>query len=72
MQRVDTHIATLAELITDNPKQLSRVVTLRSLAKQKMDELAHTIVLYGEGKKDEEARTKASWKERLAGSASLK
>jgi len=53
VQRVDTHIATLAELITDNPKQLSRVVTLRSLAKQKMDELAHTIVLYGEGKKDE-------------------
>jgi len=53
VQQIDSHIASLAELVTDNPKQLSRVVTLRTLSKVKLEELATTIALYGEGRKDE-------------------
>jgi PAS domain S-box-containing protein len=52
-RQLDAHIASLAVLIADNPRQLSRVVMLRALAKQKMDELARTIVLYGEGNKEQ-------------------
>ncbi len=53
VQQIDSHIATLAELVTDNPDQLSRVVTLRTLSKVKLEELATTIALFGEGRKDE-------------------
>ena len=50
---IDAHIASLSELVTDNPAQLSRVVTLRTLSKTKLEELATTIALFGEGRKDE-------------------
>ncbi|HEU4416058.1 MAG TPA: CHASE3 domain-containing protein [Candidatus Angelobacter sp.] len=53
IQQVDTHIASLAELLADNHDQVSRVVTLRNLSKAKLDELAHTIALYGENQKDQ-------------------
>jgi CHASE3 domain sensor protein len=53
VQQIDSHIATLAELVADNPKQLSRVLTLQTLSKVKLDELATTISLFGEGRKDE-------------------
>src|SRR6476620_656987 len=53
VQQVDSHIASLAELVTDNRTQLSRVVTLRTLSKVKLEELATTIALFGEGRKDE-------------------
>ena len=53
VQQIDSHIATLAELVTDNPQQLSRVVILRNLSKIKLEELATTIALFGEGRKDE-------------------
>jgi PAS domain S-box-containing protein len=53
VQQIDSHITTLAELVTDNPGQLSRVVTLRTLSKVKLEELATTIALFGEGRKDE-------------------
>lgn len=53
VQQLDSHITTLAELVTDNPKQLSRVMTLRTLSKVKLEELATTIALFGEGRKDE-------------------
>jgi PAS domain S-box-containing protein len=51
--QVDSHIASLAELLADNQQQLSRVMTLRTLSKVKLDELATTIQLFGEGRKDE-------------------
>jgi PAS domain S-box-containing protein len=51
--QVDSHIASLAELLADNPQQLSRVMILRTLSKVKLDELATTIQLFGEGRKDE-------------------
>jgi len=51
--QVDSHIASLAELLADNPQQLSRLMTLRTLSKVKLDELATTIQLFGEGRKDE-------------------
>jgi PAS domain S-box-containing protein len=53
VQQIDSRITTLAELVTDNPKQLSRVMTLRTLSKVKLEELATTIALFGEGRKDE-------------------
>ena len=53
MQQIDSHIATLAELVTDKPQQLSRVMILRNLSKIKLEELATTIALFGEGRKDE-------------------
>jgi PAS domain S-box-containing protein len=52
VQQIDSHIASLAELVADNPKQLSRVLTLRSLSKVKLDELATTIALFSEGEKE--------------------
>jgi PAS domain S-box-containing protein len=51
-QQIDSHIASLAELVADNPKQLSRVLTLSTLSKVKLDELATTIALFSEGEKD--------------------
>ena len=53
VQQIDSHIASLAELVADNPKQLSRVLTLRNLSKIKLEELATTIALFGEGRNDE-------------------
>jgi len=53
VQQVDSHIATLSELVTDNPQQLSRVVILRELSKIKLEELATTVALFSEGRKDE-------------------
>ena len=53
VQQVDSHIANLAELVTDKPQQLSRVVILRNLSKIKLEELSTTIALFGEGRKDE-------------------
>lgn len=53
VQQIDSHIASLAELVADNPEQLARVITLRTLSKVKLDELATTISLFGEGRKDE-------------------
>jgi PAS domain S-box-containing protein len=53
VQQIDSHITTLAELVTDNPKQLSHVMTLRTLSRVKLEELATTIALFGEGRKDE-------------------
>src|ERR1700760_2305577 len=54
--QIDSHLSSLAELVRDNPQQTERIPILRSLAKQKLDELARTIQLYGENQKDE-ART---------------
>lgn len=53
VQQIDSHFASLAELVADNPKQLTRVLTLRNLSKIKLEELATTIALFGEGRKDE-------------------
>jgi PAS domain S-box-containing protein len=53
VQQIDSHIASLSELVTDDPKQLSRVLILRNLSKIKLEELATTIALFGEGRKDE-------------------
>ena len=53
VQQIDSHIATLADLVADNRQQLSRVVVLRELSKIKLEELATTIALFGEGRKDE-------------------
>lgn len=53
VQQIDSHIATLADLVADNRQQLSRVVILRELSKIKLEELATTIALFGEGRKDE-------------------
>ena len=50
------HISKLAELIGDNPRQVERVARLRALKEQKLAELAQTIALFNEGKK-EQART---------------
>jgi PAS domain S-box-containing protein len=51
-QQMDAHVNNLAELVADDPKQQSRIVTLRTLNKVKLDELATTIALFGEGEKD--------------------
>lgn len=53
VQQIDSHFASLAELVADNQKQLTRVLTLRNLSKIKLEELATTIALFGEGRKDE-------------------
>lgn len=53
VQQIDSHITNLAELVADDPKQLARVLTLRNLSKIKLEELATTIALFGEGRKDD-------------------
>jgi PAS domain S-box-containing protein len=53
VQQVETHLNSLAELVADNPRQQPRIPALRSLAREKLDELARTITLYGENRKDE-------------------
>lgn len=47
------HIARLAELTADNPRQQERVARLRTLKEQKLDELAQTLKLYDEGEKEQ-------------------
>ncbi|HZU30847.1 MAG TPA: CHASE3 domain-containing protein [Candidatus Angelobacter sp.] len=56
VNQIDSHLSSLAELVADNPQQTAHIPELRSLTKQKLDELARTIQLYGENQK-EEART---------------
>jgi PAS domain S-box-containing protein len=51
-QQVDAHVNNLAELVADNPTQVPRIATLRTLNKVKLDELATTIALFSEGEKD--------------------
>jgi PAS domain S-box-containing protein len=46
------HIAKLAELTADNPRQLERVARLRVLKQQKLDEMAETLKAYDEGDKE--------------------
>jgi PAS domain S-box-containing protein len=53
LTQVDAHINKLAALVADNPQQSARMPMLRSLSKQKLDELAHTIELDSAGKKAE-------------------
>ncbi|MBZ5507306.1 MAG: CHASE3 domain-containing protein [Acidobacteriia bacterium] len=47
------HISKLAELVADNPRQVERVDRLRTLKQQKLEDLAQTIALFKEGKKDQ-------------------
>ena len=51
------HIARLAELTADNPRQRERVARLRTLKQEKLDELAQTLKLYDEGEKDQAKST---------------
>jgi PAS domain S-box-containing protein len=51
--QVGSHIDTLAELTSDNPRQQSAVADLRGLVRTKLEELASTIALYRSGKQDE-------------------
>jgi PAS domain S-box-containing protein len=43
----------LARMTTDNPRQQANIAQLRSLAHQRIDELAQTIALYRSGKPDQ-------------------
>jgi PAS domain S-box-containing protein len=52
VHQIDVHVNNLAELVADNPTQVSRIATLRTLNKVKLDELATTIALFSEGEKD--------------------
>src|SRR6478735_12160098 len=47
------HVARLAELTADNPRQKERIARLRTLKEQKLDELAQTLKLYDEGEKEQ-------------------
>src|SRR6476646_5773803 len=47
------HVARLAELTADNPRQQERVARLRTLKEQKLNELAQTLKLYDEGEKEQ-------------------
>jgi PAS domain S-box-containing protein len=51
--QVGSHLDTLAELTSDNPRQQSAVADLRGLVRTKLDELANTIALYRSAKQDE-------------------
>lgn len=46
------HVAKLAELTADNPRQRERVARLRTLKQQKLDELAQTLMAFDEGEKE--------------------
>jgi PAS domain S-box-containing protein len=46
------HLAKLAELVADNPRQQERVASLRTLKQQKLDELAETLKAFDEGNKE--------------------
>jgi len=49
VNQVEAQIERLAELTADNPRQQARIPELRSLAQQKLNELAATISLYRSG-----------------------
>ena len=51
-RQVDGEIQKIAELTADNPRQQARIPQLRSLAQQKLKELAGTISLYRSGDAD--------------------
>jgi PAS domain S-box-containing protein len=51
--QVGSHLDTLGELTSDNPRQQSAVADLRGLVRTKLDELANTIALYRSAKQDE-------------------
>jgi PAS domain S-box-containing protein len=53
LTQVYAHIDKLEGLVVDNPQQTARMPMLRSLSRQKLDELAHTIELDSAGKKAE-------------------
>jgi PAS domain S-box-containing protein len=46
------HVARLAELTADNPRQQERVARLRTLKQQKLDELAQTLKAFDDGNKE--------------------
>jgi PAS domain S-box-containing protein len=46
------HVAKLAELAADNPRQQERVARLRTLKQQKLDEMAQTLKAYDDGNKE--------------------
>src|ERR1700722_15510598 len=48
-----SHLDNLARLTADNPNQQARVVELRDLSHQKLEELAQTISLYRAAKAEE-------------------
>jgi PAS domain S-box-containing protein len=50
---VSPRINDLSRLIGDDPRQQANIAQLRTLAQEKMDELAQTIVLYRSGKTDQ-------------------
>ena len=51
--QVDSDIQKLAELTADNPREQARIVLLRQLALDKLNELAMTVSLYRSGQPDE-------------------
>jgi PAS domain S-box-containing protein len=51
--QIEPHIQTLAHLTADNPAEQANVSQLKSLAQQKLDELAQTIALYQAGQSDQ-------------------
>jgi PAS domain S-box-containing protein len=51
--KVEPHIQTLARLTADNARQQARISVLRSLAQEKLSELAQTISFYQAGRADE-------------------
>ena len=53
VERIQPQIDDLARLTADNARQQAAVTQLRSLAHEKLDELASTIALYRSGKVDE-------------------
>ncbi len=48
--QIEPHMDNLARLIADDPRQQERIVRLRDLAHEKINELARTISLYQSGK----------------------
>jgi PAS domain S-box-containing protein len=51
--QIDSDIEKLAELTADNPRQQARIVLLRKLALDKLNELTMTVSLYRSGQPDE-------------------
>jgi PAS domain S-box-containing protein len=53
ISQIEPHIASLAQLTTDNPRQQARIPVLRNLTDKKLSELAQTISLDQSGKTKE-------------------
>lgn len=53
LTQMDSHINSLAQLTSDNPRQQTAVIDLRALVQAKLGELASTIGLYRSGQQDE-------------------